>query len=177
MKDFHIQKNKGFTMIETLVAIFVLLIATTGPLAFTQSGLRSSFLARDQVVAFYLAQESVESIKNIRDNNFLLNRDWLTGLENCLDSGGGEYGTCNIGLTSSDDTEVSSCSGSVCGPLRYIGNKFLQETNGEISKYTRTVYVSKITEEEIQVIVEVAWSTASFAPRRIVIQENIFNKY
>jgi prepilin-type N-terminal cleavage/methylation domain-containing protein len=64
-KKNTIRTSSGFTLIETLVAIFILVLATTGPLSFAQSGLRASFVARDQVVAFYLAQDAIETIKNL----------------------------------------------------------------------------------------------------------------
>jgi prepilin-type N-terminal cleavage/methylation domain-containing protein len=69
-KKTNIQHKRGFTIMETLVAILILLAVITGPLAFIQSGLRASFVARDQIVAFYLAQDAMEAIKNILDNTY-----------------------------------------------------------------------------------------------------------
>ena len=69
--------NRGFTVLETLVAVFILVLAITGPMVFAQSGLRTAFLARDQITAFFLAQDAIETIKNIRDTNALQGNDWL----------------------------------------------------------------------------------------------------
>jgi len=62
-----IENKKGFTIVESLFAIFILVISVTGPMAFTQSGLRASFIARDQVTAFYLAQDAIEYITQYRN--------------------------------------------------------------------------------------------------------------
>lgn len=80
------EKNKAFTLVETLVAISILTIALTGPLAIIAQALRSSYFARDQITAYYLAQEAVEYIRNRRDFNGLQGvnslaaGDWLQGV-------------------------------------------------------------------------------------------------
>jgi Tfp pilus assembly protein PilV len=58
----------GFTILETLVAISILVLALTGPLTIVAQALKSSYYARDQVTAYYLAQEAVEFLRNKRDN-------------------------------------------------------------------------------------------------------------
>lgn len=81
MNYFKIKKEKGFTIMETLVAIAILLLSITGPMAFSQNGLRAAFYARDQVTAFYLAQDAIEFVKNRRDHNALEGKkQWLDGL-------------------------------------------------------------------------------------------------
>src|ERR1035437_529341 len=81
----NIHKNQhGFSLIETLIAVSILMIAIAGPLSLVQAGLFSSIHQRNQVTATYLAQEALEYIKNIRDTNsytqYTANLvDWLTG--------------------------------------------------------------------------------------------------
>ena len=88
--NFIIQNShkRGFTFIETLVAITVLLIAVVAPMSLAQDGILAARLAQDQIVAFYLGQEGVELVKNLRDNNRLNNAPLgqLSGAElsNCL---------------------------------------------------------------------------------------------
>ncbi len=64
-------KNKkiisGFTLIEALVAISLLMIAISSPIMLAQKGLSSSILSRDQMIASFLAQDGIEAVKNIRD--------------------------------------------------------------------------------------------------------------
>ena len=61
--------SAGFTLVETLVAIAILMIAVAGPLTVAEKGLSASIYARDQLMASYLAQDAMESIKNIVDTN------------------------------------------------------------------------------------------------------------
>lgn len=67
MKYFNI-KNKGFTLVETLVAIAILMISIAGPLTIANKSLTAAVYARDQVEASFIAQEVVEKIKNDRLN-------------------------------------------------------------------------------------------------------------
>lgn len=88
--------NNGFTLIECLVAVTVLMIAITGPLALATTGLSYSRYAKDEITAFYLASEAIEAVKNIRDANMILpqeGKDWLGGDEN---KSGGLYSCQNI---------------------------------------------------------------------------------
>lgn len=83
------RSSRGFTIIETLVAVTVLMIAIAGPLVVASKGLFGALASKDQLTASYLAQESMEVIKNIRDNNLVppANPDWLAyngiSLDNC----------------------------------------------------------------------------------------------
>ncbi len=186
------QKNtqSGFTIIETLVAIFILLISITGPLSFAQSGLRASFVARDQVVAFYLAQDAIETIKNIRDNNSLDGQDWLTDLETAgcvsVNADGELNQPCEIETIFENGPRqtLQACPGGnpgVCNPMKYDTEFKEYRLSNDIStsivpsKFSRTVYVHELTDNEVQIIVFVSWDTVFFADRRIVVQENIYN--
>jgi len=60
--------QKGFTIIETLVAVTLLMIAIAGPLLIASKGLTSALYAKDQMTASYLAQEAMETIKNWKSN-------------------------------------------------------------------------------------------------------------
>jgi prepilin-type N-terminal cleavage/methylation domain-containing protein len=188
MKHFSRQKNSskqtGFTIIETLVAITILLVATTGPLTFAQSGLRASFLARDQIGAFYLAQDVIETIKNIRDNRGLAGTGgWLNGLVACKPTAVNSTVVCNMDTAQSDNIHTRSCSDTGCDtPLFYDSTEkqyVLYENNQADrteSKYTRTIYITELVAgQEAQIVVEVKWDSNSFSDKSVVVQENIYN--
>ena len=70
------QKNKrGFSLIETLVAITVLVFGIVGPLTLAQMSLRSFSQIRDRITAEYLAAEGLETVKNIRDTALIQDPD------------------------------------------------------------------------------------------------------
>src|SRR3989338_949042 len=64
--------SPGFTLIETLVAISLLTIAIIAPMALTAQSLATAYYARDQITAFYMAQEAIEGVRALRDGQILL---------------------------------------------------------------------------------------------------------
>jgi len=125
-KKIILNKKQGFTIIESLVAIFILLLSITGPMVFSQSGLRAAFVSRDQITAFYLAQDVIEYVKNTRDNNSIsiINGDagafWLNGLDDCFVEDLSDSG-CSIDTLEAAQNGtingVEECSSSVDGCL------------------------------------------------------------
>src|SRR3989344_5745503 len=63
--------SRGFTLIETLVAVTLLSVAITAPMSLTTRSLAAAYYARDQITAFHLAQEAIESVRHARDHNIL----------------------------------------------------------------------------------------------------------
>lgn len=63
----------GFTLIETLVALTLLTVAVVAPISLTAQSLSTAYYARDQITAYYLAQEGLEVVRSVRDHNVLEN--------------------------------------------------------------------------------------------------------
>jgi len=61
--------NKGITLIETVVAVTVLIMALGGPFLLAAKSLHSAGYAREEIAASRLAEEGLEVIHNMRDNN------------------------------------------------------------------------------------------------------------
>jgi prepilin-type N-terminal cleavage/methylation domain-containing protein len=66
--DKYKNKIRGFTLIETLVAITVLMIAIAGPLTVANKAYHTALGTRDQVIATNLAQETMEYINYWKNN-------------------------------------------------------------------------------------------------------------
>ena len=105
--------KKAFTLIEALVAISILMIAIASPMMLAQKGLSTATLSKDQMVATFLVQDAIESVKNIRDqiamrggvgdwlNNTLLKDCICTNSDNCnFDSSNPTY--CAMDTVSSE---------------------------------------------------------------------------
>jgi len=139
LRPFGPSSLRAFTLVETLVAITVLLLSIAAPLSIAANALFSAYYARDQITAYYLAAEAIEYIKNSRDTTFLNdilnpavpveeNTNWLLGLEDCIESGVGFKG-CYVDATKTfnpynrvDANDIQSCTGgglSDCPPLDF----------------------------------------------------------
>jgi type II secretory pathway pseudopilin PulG len=69
-------KQSGFTLIETLIAIFILTLTIGGLLTLAANGYFSVRYARNQIVANDLLQESLEYVRNNRDTSAQQNQTW-----------------------------------------------------------------------------------------------------
>jgi len=61
-------KNRGFTLIETMVAVLILSTSLTSLLTLTSSSLFAAKYANNEITANYLLQEAVDYIRNDRDS-------------------------------------------------------------------------------------------------------------
>ena len=64
-------RQKGFTIIELVISIFILSVAIVGIFSAFSMMVLLTNNASDRLTAAYLAQEGVEIIRNIRDNNWI----------------------------------------------------------------------------------------------------------
>lgn len=82
LKNQKKHKKTGFTIIEVILAIFILTTAAFGSFNLIRQVLATSSLNESRMTAYYFAQEAVEEIKNIRDVNYLQENDWRQGIGN-----------------------------------------------------------------------------------------------
>ena len=155
-------QKKGFTILETLVAIAILMLAVTGPLYFASNSLMSAVYARDQITAFYLAQEGFEQIRAVRDNNILNNDSWLTGIWSADDTSPCTV-ACEIdAFNDSKNLIPTKCPASGCEPLILgtEGKYSYKQGTGTTTSFVRTIQVTATTPDEAKVTVKMDWVTS-----------------
>ena len=171
--------RRGFTLLETLVAITILISAIVGTLSLASQSLSAAFFARDQITAFYLASEAVEYVRNKRDSNVLKSGDWLTGFPNATFDLTPCIGIGTMCTVDPWNDDVDACSGAhdTCPVLRYDTTKFIYNygASDEPTVFKRSVtIIEKQPDVEAEITVTVSWHTKSL-DRSFTIRENIFN--
>ena len=71
MTSVTMKSNKGFTLVESMIAVTILTFAVAGPLYTASRAFVAAEIARDKLTASYLAQEGVEYVRAMRDNEYL----------------------------------------------------------------------------------------------------------
>lgn len=183
---------KGFTLVETMVAISILMFAILGPLTIASAGLRNSAYARDQITAYYLAQEGVEYVRYIRDNNYIENErgngnGWLSGLENCTAGSLGDFGCALDSVAWFDGGEaLIPCQTESCDsdsdPKMYVtpeGYYSYDPSGNSAARYKRVIKVIPIgvDNSEAQVVSTMTWNTTAGGEKTFKLTENLFNLY
>lgn len=167
--------QKGFTIIESLVAIAVLTLGIMGTMSAAQSGLSSFNFSKNQIVAFYLAQEGFEQIRNIRDENRLNGVDWLTGIAaNSSDPCYFDY-PCTVSPVQSNAL-LRCASGPGCSYVKQdqAYGFYGHGSDWVATPFRRQINLSPISATEIAVTVTVTWSKGGVT-REFKARENILN--
>jgi prepilin-type N-terminal cleavage/methylation domain-containing protein len=72
--------NKGFSIIEIIATLAVIAIGFIGVLSLSVQNTRVQYTNKNTLIAAHLAQEGLELVRNLRDDNFLNpNSDWFVG--------------------------------------------------------------------------------------------------
>jgi hypothetical protein len=72
--------RKGQTMLEGMVAIFIIIVGVVGAMALAMGAFSTSGESSDQVKAVNFAREGLEVIRNIRDTNWVTKNNFDMGL-------------------------------------------------------------------------------------------------
>jgi len=184
-------KTKGFTLIETMVAITILTLAISGSFISANSSMTAAQISRDKLTASYLAQEGIEYVRMMRDdeylsayhdgginvsttawNNFISGSD-AASITQCIPT------TCTLDPTrsmgSGSGFSLFPCSGSACTPL-YLANGIYTQQSGIIgatrTQFTRTIQVTDVSANEKSVISTVLWDFHG-TPYSIIITDHL----
>ena len=187
----RLRKNSaegGFTLVETLVAVSILVIVVLGPMNIAMTGLQNAFFANERTTAIYLAQEAIESIEKLRDDNALdvfLETRYGTGSGETEtwawyeDTGGNplhphckfkESGDKKCDYDVLNDTYVR-CNGPTNNcRLNYddkaeSGYNYVYDNSLPLSIYTREIRLEDVdtTRKSVQISVTVTWNTRLFS--------------
>jgi prepilin-type N-terminal cleavage/methylation domain-containing protein len=181
MSYFKHKQEHGFTLIETLVAIALLVIAIVAPMSLVAQSLTTAFYARDQVAAYSLAQEGIEAVRAVRDGNILANA--TTGASNDLLASIPINQDFTIDATQPGATGIASCGIGTCPLLKVDGNGNLYGyTSGWAdTKFRRTIRANykgpgtiNSGQDEIRVTVTVTWETATGRTRSFKMYSNMY---
>jgi Tfp pilus assembly protein PilV len=156
-----------------MVAISILAIALMGPFTAVQNALTSSYVARDRLIASTLAQEGLEYVRSVRDNNYLASFGWLDGFDSTqydrnLCFGGSPSGFCTVDVTLGDfHAEENAMKGygavdvDEIPYLKLSAGGLYNHQAGEETRFKRTVQIETLeeSEHEVRVTVTVTWVT------------------
>lgn len=177
----------GFTLVETLVAITLLLLVIVGPMTIAVNSTQGTSFSADQVVATFLAQEGIEIAQKARDDILLATfEERIAGSgatlptpdeawTNFASPSASTYADCfddvaGCGLSIEQDVvgtiTVTSCDSSTDACRLYeadamVRNKYSHDASAaDRSPYTRTIVMTETagaTDREVKVESRVTW--------------------
>jgi hypothetical protein len=168
MFKFYNKKNKkkGFTLVETLIAIFIFSLSVVVVMSVLSTGILSESSTKNKVVATYLAQEGIEYFRNMRDTYVLYDDDkklgWEKFYKKLLTQGrcdnqevGCYFHPMVFKYVPITDIEINPCEGE-CPPLLYSEGVY-DYNGGEGPGFIRKMSIVDLASEQIKIISEVSW--------------------
>lgn len=159
---------RGFTLVETIVAIAIFAFAITGLISITATGVFNTNFVKNKFTASYLALEGAELARGIRDSSSLAGNSWAvilsspTILGNCIGAQG-----CRIDAWTQTPPFDCNNDGSQCRNLSYDrgSGKFNYDFPDNVdtfeSIFRRTIKIENAGTEEVRVISRVDWLQGS----------------
>lgn len=153
-----IMNKKGSILIESVVAINVILVGLLGVFNLLSSSLALNRDVGQKFVATYLAAEGIEVVKNLIDTNYAESRPWNEGLSD---------GTYSVSYDS--DSLVFNSEEN----LR-LENGIYGYESGEETLFRRDINIELISSDEIKVVSVITWQTKK-GSRSVDLEDYFFN--
>lgn len=163
----YYKQIQGFTLVEVLIAISILSISILATFTAVSHSMRATNFTEDQIIAFHLADEALEFVRNKRDNNAIRHINALaTGgsvlwLDTIPQSGGlpcPASVACYVDVPYGTTLSLCSSGHASCPVLLYNSTNGLYSYNsGTATQYKRSVSMTLINATELSVTVRVSW--------------------
>ncbi|MBU1019020.1 MAG: prepilin-type N-terminal cleavage/methylation domain-containing protein [Patescibacteria group bacterium] len=72
-------KKEGFTLIEILIGVSIIAVTMTAMTNLVIVSMRANTFNMNTLQAYYLAEEGLEAMRNMRDSNWMQNYGWNMG--------------------------------------------------------------------------------------------------
>ena len=152
--------ERGFTLIEALVALVILTIALGPALVLSSNISSTSSVTQHNLIAANLSQEGLEVVRALRDAN------WYSGLS--FDTGLSD-GIYRIEWNSNALITLGS------NPPLKISAGLYNYSTGTDTLFQRTVTVTKINSEELRIISDVTWTERGNRVRNVKAESHLFD--
>ena len=168
------KSSKGFTLVETLVAVSIFTTSILGLMSVLASGISNTNYAKNKITASYLAQEGIEYVRNMRDTYSLYSsttgKDWSNFKA--------KLAPCNLSGECGIDDSVVPIDVKKCNQLNdcklFFNNGSYNSSVGADSGFVRKIWMTTINADEVKISSSVSWTQGS-GNYSITFSENLFN--
>ena len=195
MRTFSKHVVEGMTIIESIIAVGILVMAILGPMSLAAYSLKTSRYSRDELIATMLGQEAIEIVASYRSNNSAQDAspdrsEWMSDIfPECVNG-------CIVDVTARSGGTWSSGALTACssGDCTGIDRMYINTNSGlyrqsdnslNNSSWRRTTFRRSVSIEginpltppvhEVKVTVRVSFEGVRGFTRTLVFTDELFN--
>lgn len=166
--------QSGFTLVETLVAISIFTVSVLTMIVVLSDGIANTNYAKKKVTSVYLAQEGIETMRNMRDTYMLFSlpankwSDFITKINPCTNARGCYFNDWNLDYSDPmmpiTNIPLVAC-GVNCPTLLYDSStgKYNYNTgiNSGFRRKVNITYNPTVDANSVEVEVTIFWTQGS----------------
>jgi len=165
------QMRRGFSLIEVLISLLILSIGITAITILMANNVKNLQTSKNQIIASQLAQEGVELVRNLKDNNATLFKS------DGIDKPSGSDYRIDINTTYGNFSNDSNTDKKL-----YLNSNFYIHTSGGgiATKFFRKIKIfNNATDKQVEITCYVSWNSKGFIDELLNVDAtncNIANK-
>lgn len=140
--------KKGFTLVEVITVLFVMSMGLIGVLGLILQNIQSQSYNKGNLIAYQLAQEGIELVRKVRDNN------WRNSLPYDTSLTAGEY---YMDYRDNLPTIYSSGHPEELILSQDANNFYIHGAGATTTPFSRLIKIEPLTDHSMRVTADVTW--------------------
>ena len=185
----------GITLIETVVAVTILVAAIAGPMTLASQSLKASRDARNELIATHLAEEGIEVIHSVRDNNSGADVSpqrlaWMNSILSACSSGCVVNPTDHLVLSVWGPNTLLACPSGDCSAVKYLyynpaTGMYTQSLSALTSPWSKSSFTRVMTLQgiddpssplrQVRVVSTVTYTGFAGGVRTVTVVDDLYN--
>lgn len=155
--------KRGFTIMEMVVVVFIISVGLLGVVSLVSQNVQVGYINKNMIVASQLCQESLELVRNVRDNNWLGDDDWQTGSSTNSNTDWMQDGLYSIDYTGNitDTTGIGDPAAKLYIDSNNLYRHFAMPGSATTTPFSRIIEIKSDTTASTTVECLVRWVTGN----------------
>ncbi|MFC1686560.1 hypothetical protein ACFLZS_01365 [Patescibacteria group bacterium] len=148
-----LRQNKGQSLVETLIAIGVIVVGLVGVMALVVSAVAAGRISKEIVTATNLGREGIEVVREIRDSNWMQEESWTKEI---IGGGNVRYARANFNAKKNQwELESATSTDLFDNEYKlYFSDYYSHDSSGDETSYYRMIEIQKDIAEADQLIIK-----------------------
>lgn len=171
-----LRQNKGQSLIETLIAIGVIVVGLVGVMALVVGAIAAGRISKEVVTATNLGREGIEVVREIRDSNWMQEEGWTKGI-----IGGGDVRYARASFDPKENQwklESTTTTDLFDNEYKlYFSDYYNHDQQGDETSYFRMIEIQKDIAEPDELVIKTYVGWVKQGKQKEIVLENVFSDW